>query len=127
MRPKFFVVALAAAVLVLAPGAQADPITFNFSGTISFDPDNILGGSTFTGSFTFDPLLTSDIDGRTNVGDYRFSDPSLTLTITGGSSVFVFQLSQIVVFDDFDVGGGELSRHLPSCRSRLRHGRRVCY
>ncbi len=106
MRLKFFVVALAAAVLVLAPGAQADTITFDFSGTISSDPDNLLGGTTFTGSFTFDPLLTSDIDTRTNVGHYLFSDPSLTFTFTDGSSVFVIQLKDIAVYDDHDPGGG---------------------
>jgi hypothetical protein len=77
--------ALAALGLVLAGGAQAAPITFEFTGTVTFSGfDTIPVGSAVTGSYTFDSELADQNPGDSQRGVYGPVD----LTITFADSAF---------------------------------------
>ena len=92
--------------LLVAPTvADAAPITFTFTGTVTqVDPDipfdePIEFGTPFTGSYVFEST-TADGDASANGGSYTSVGGSLTLTI-GGQTFLAADFLNISVGNDF--------------------------
>ena len=88
--------------------AQASPITFAFTGSVSQDPlldpadpfgGNIALGTIFSGSFVFEST-TADGDPSGNGGSYTSLGGTLSLTI-GGNAFAASDLLNIGVGNDF--------------------------
>ena len=103
---------LVAVVATLPMAAQAAPITFSFTGTITSinDPLNafagISSGTAFSGSYTFDST-TPDADGSETVGRYAGALQAFTLNIGAYSLTFPGEGSpnQVVVRNNIGAGG----------------------
>ena len=110
-RVAYLVLTLVACLFLIQP-ANADVVTFQYFGTVTSlsDPNNTLGGSagvgsTFTVSFSFDPLVP-DFDPNPASGLYQWTDPSLTMRITIGSSFFEYTMADIRTQNDLETSPG---------------------
>jgi len=91
------------------------PITFKFEGKIGFVVDTVAidcsGGAdctTFRGSFTFDPTAPDIFPERPTQGEYRFNDPSLTMTVTIGNTTLTIPMLFIGVVNNGAASSGGL-------------------
>jgi hypothetical protein len=84
--PSSFFVAFFAACLAIGP-ARANPVTFQFSGTVTQVPvDQVFGditfGEAFSGTLTFDPTAADQVPADPSIGSYTFGAPfGLTVDI----------------------------------------------
>jgi hypothetical protein len=75
------------------PGSQSDPDGLLPAGWSATTGDSIFP-TTFTGSWTYDDQAV-DLDPTDGVGEFLFSDPSLTIDLSAGGIDYVFQLDRI--------------------------------
>lgn len=116
MRTKLLGALAGACLLAVSGTAEAGPVTFDYTGTVSdFSdplgalPSSVASGSGFELSYTFESSI-SDEHSSSNVGFYRHSSGLFTdFTVTIGDAVFSLHPTatggNILVFDDFSPNG----------------------
>src|SRR5690242_20339606 len=80
--------------------ANADPLTFNFTGTVTQVPIDDIGTGiqpfdTFAGSFTFDPTAVDAIAATTS-GSYTSTGAAFGIMMTIGPSALTFAESGLL-------------------------------
>jgi hypothetical protein len=103
---RFRTIAAAVAGIILSGSVvAAAPITYNYTAKVTDIGylSGISGGDTVTGSFSYDPTVSTDLDGSTYSGIYPSAAPALTANV--GPYALSSTGGQAVVLDDYSLFG----------------------